>query len=320
MSLTTLDKGKGRALPEDEEHILHEEEEDAGSSSSTSDSDSESDSDDTDASSSSDSDSNDSEDSEEVTEDILNSLLEKARQSALASTSGASGVVPFDGEEDVIQLEKDETDAPLPSLDPGALPMPYIELGSSSTGKGKKSHTTTTTKVRDLDAEQVEKASSSAIPNTPAPPPSALPKGKELTKKEKKALRTKTAGKSWYDLPAPSEAELPKLYREVEALRLHNQLDPKRFYRKDANENKGIKGLPKYFAIGTIISEPSPFGASNPENLSKAQRKRTLVDELVDDAEAKSYAKKKFRELQSVRGARGRGTLAQRQAKRKPKW
>lgn len=113
MSLTTLDKGKGRALPAGEEHIPLEEEENAGSSSSSSSSssDSESDSDDSDASSSSDSDSDNSEDSEEVTQDVLNSLLEKARQSALASTSGASGVVPFDGEEDVIQLEKDETDA-----------------------------------------------------------------------------------------------------------------------------------------------------------------------------------------------------------------
>lgn len=44
------------------------------------------------------------------------------------------------------------------------------------------------------------------------------------------------------------------------------------------------------------------------------------MDELVDDAEAKSYAKKKFRELQSVRGARGRGTLAAKKALRKPKW
>jgi len=39
------------------------------------------------------------------------------------------------------------------------------------------------------------------------------------------------------------------LYREVEALRLRNQLDPKRFYKKDEREGKGIKGLPKYFAV-----------------------------------------------------------------------
>lgn len=62
-------------------------------------------------------------------------------------------------------------------------------------------------------------------------------------------LKTKTAGPGWFDLPAPSESELPLLYREVEALRLRNQLDPKRFYRKDEGEGKGIKGLPKYFAV-----------------------------------------------------------------------
>lgn len=59
-----------------------------------------------------------------------------------------------------------------------------------------------------------------------------------------------TAGSDWFDLPAPAEADLPRLHREVEALRLRNQLDPKRFYRKDEGEGKGIKGLPKYFAVG----------------------------------------------------------------------
>jgi hypothetical protein len=62
-------------------------------------------------------------------------------------------------------------------------------------------------------------------------------------------LKNKTAGSKWFDLPAPAEADLPRLYREVEALRLRNQLDPKRFYRKDEGEGKGIKGLPKHFAV-----------------------------------------------------------------------
>jgi hypothetical protein len=133
------------------------------------------------------------------------------------------------------------------------------------------------------------------------------------------------------------EADLPRLYREVEALRLRNQLDPKRFYRKDPGEGKGIKGLPKHFVvrtlddfrligadtlsqIGKIIETKSPFGGASSENLTRTSRKRTLVDELVDDAEARSYAKKKFRELQTVRGARGRGTLAKKMAARRQKW
>ena len=62
-------------------------------------------------------------------------------------------------------------------------------------------------------------------------------------------MKNKTAGPAWFDLPAPAEADLPRLYREVEALRLHKQLDPKQFYRKEPGEGKGIKGLPKHFAV-----------------------------------------------------------------------
>ena len=159
----------------------------------------------------------------------------------------------------------------------------------------------------------------------------------QLTKKKKTQLRTKTAGPDWFDLPAPDEADIPRLYREVEALRLRNQLDPKRFYRKDEGEGKGIKGLPKYFAvrsslshsrscidvprqIGTIVPTSTPFGQASTDNLPRASRKRTIVDELVDDAEARRYAKKKFEELQSVRSANGRGTWAKRLAMRKRKW
>jgi len=144
--------------------------------------------------------------------------------------------------------------------------------------------------------------------------------GKTLTKKEKKALKKKTTGPKWFDLPAPAEADLPRLYKEYEALRLRNQLDPKRFYRKDPGEGRGIKGLPKHFVIGTIIPTSTPFGGPSGDNLPRSARKRTLVDELVDDAEARHYAKRKFNELQTSRAAKGRGTLAARKAARKPKW
>jgi len=63
-----------------------------------------------------------------------------------------------------------------------------------------------------------------------------------------------------------------------------------------------------------------PFGTASADNLTRANRKRTLVDELVDDAEAKRYAKKKFEDLQSVRGAKGKNTLRAKQALRKGKW
>jgi hypothetical protein len=72
--------------------------------------------------------------------------------------------------------------------------------------------------------------------------------------------------------------------------------------------------------IGTVIPSTTPFGSASADNLTKAHRKRTLVDELMDDAEAKHNAKKKFLELQKVRGARGRKTLAQKEMLRRRKW
>ncbi|KAG5648292.1 hypothetical protein DXG03_004864 [Asterophora parasitica] len=175
--------------------------------------------------------------------------------------------------------------------------------------------------MHDPDVASAERASSSrAVPAPPVPPPELTKSGKPLTRKEKKELKNKTAGADWFDLPAPAEADLPRLHREVEALRLRNQLDPKRFYRKDEGEGKGIKGLPKYFAIGTILPSSTPFGTASGDNLTRANRKRTLVDELVDDAEAKRYAKKKFEDLQGVRGAKGRNTLQDKKAIRRVKW
>jgi len=175
--------------------------------------------------------------------------------------------------------------------------------------------------MRDPDVELALAAvASRSVPAPPIPPPELTSSGKPLTKRQKKELKHVTSGPDWFNLPAPSEADLPRMYREVEALRLRNQLDSKRFYKKDEGEGKGIKGLPKFFAVGTIIPSTTPFGTASSDNLTRANRKRTLVDELVDDAEAKRYAKKKFEDLQSVRGAKGRHTLHAKQAMRRGKW
>jgi hypothetical protein len=78
--------------------------------------------------------------------------------------------------------------------------------------------------------------------------------------------------------------------------------------------------LLKQKQIGTIITSTTPFGTPSADNLTRSQRKRTLVDELVDDAEAKRYAKRKFEDLQAVRGAKGRNTLNAKKAARRSKW
>ncbi|KAI6114019.1 Fcf2 pre-rRNA processing-domain-containing protein [Pisolithus sp. B1] len=246
---------------------------------------------------------------EEITQEYLNSLLEKAKQNAREETRLTRMLQAEEWhEQDVIKIQGEEEQRPLPPLDPGKLPPAYLEFGESRHEAPSR--------VRDPDVAQTEAATAAAA--MPAPPPEPKPAG--LTRRQMKAAKQKTAGPNWFDLPAPAEADLPRLYREVEALRLRNQLDPKRFYRKDEGEGKGIKGLPKHFAIGTIVHTTTPFGTASSDNLQRAERKRTLVDELVDDAEARRYAKKKFDELQAVRGAAGKNTLRQKRALRQRKW
>jgi len=287
MAFTAKEKGKAKAV-----------ESDSGSSDSSSDSESE-------LSSSSSS----SEDSLGFGDLHPEKYLELARQSIRArqveqQSTGIVSLADDDGdnedeeEDEVIRLEnpKDKLKK-LPPLNPGKLPQSYFIFG--------RSHRVPTT-VRDLDAEQLTASTLKlSAPAPPLPPPELTKSGAPLTKKERKALKEKTAGPGWFDLPAPSPSDLPRLYREVEALRLRNRLDPKRFYRKDEGEGRGIKALPKHFAIGTIVATNTPFGGSTSDNLTRAERKRTLVDELVDDADARRYAKKKFNELQSKRARPG---------------
>ncbi|KAL0581016.1 dTDP-fucopyranose mutase [Marasmius crinis-equi] len=287
MSFTATEgKGKERAI----DLTDHESESESDSSS--------------DPESSSTSDSSD----EEITEEYLESLLEQARQN-LKQKSETSGPQ----EEELIVLQKEESALPLPPLDPGPIPEPYFQLGKDR-NEGSS--------LRDPDAELADKKASilASVPAPPIRPPELSKSGKPITKRERKELRNKTAGPDWFDMSASSEADLPRLHREVEAMRLRNQLDPKRFYRKDEGEGKGIKGLPKHFAMGTIVATSTPFGGSSGQNLTRAEKKRTLVDELVDDAEAKRYAKKKFQDLQGVRGAKGRNTLHVKNAARRKKW
>ncbi|KAI6147508.1 Fcf2 pre-rRNA processing-domain-containing protein, partial [Pisolithus tinctorius] len=288
--MAIIDKGKQRATEDPIGVRVDHSDEDSETSSAVSDTDSES-------------------EPEEITQEYLNSLLEKAKQNAREEARLAKMLQEEKWhEQDVIKIQGEEEQRPLPPLDPGKLPPAYFEFG-----EGRHEAPST---VRDPDVAQTEAASAAAA--VPAPPPEPKPVG--LTKRQMKAAKQKTAGPDWFGLPAPAEADLPRLYREVEALRLRNQLDPKRFYRKDEGEGKGIKGLPKHFAIGTIVTTTTPFGTASSDNLRRAERKRTLVDELVDDAEARRYAKKKFGELQDVRGAAGRNTLRQKRALRQRKW
>ena len=195
MTLSAQQKGKGRLVSQ--EPAICDEYSSSNSPSSTSFCSSS-----LHSSSESESDEDSSEDEEDdVSQEYLDSLLEKARRSiaskAIGKTVAAKGDVL---EEDIIGLGDPESELqcvfflhifPLawflshsrsfPPLDPGTLPNTYITLG--------KTLNEAPLAVRDLDAERIMESSSSlSAPAPPAPPPELLKSGKPLTKKEKKAV------------------------------------------------------------------------------------------------------------------------------------
>ncbi|XP_044270859.1 deoxynucleotidyltransferase terminal-interacting protein 2-like [Tribolium madens] len=109
----------------------------------------------------------------------------------------------------------------------------------------------------------------------------------KILKKQRKKEAEKTKGKKWYGLPATEMTEEVK--RDLEILQMRAVLDPKRFYKKN-----DLKVLPKYFQIGKVVDSPLDYYNNR---LTKKERKRTLVDELLADAEFNKYNKRKYKEI-----------------------
>ncbi|KAM7303494.1 deoxynucleotidyltransferase terminal-interacting protein 2 [Ixodes scapularis] len=98
--------------------------------------------------------------------------------------------------------------------------------------------------------------------------------------------RSLTKGPGWFGMPAPELTE--DLKRDLQVLRMRRVLDPKRFYKKN-----DLKDLPKYFQVGTVMDSPTDFYHAR---VPKKDRKQTLVEELLADAQFRSFNKKKYQE------------------------
>jgi hypothetical protein len=107
-----------------------------------------------------------------------------------------------------------------------------------------------------------------------------------VQKKKRRLEREKTAGKEWYDLPAHEIT--PEVAKDIQLLNMRDALDPKRHYKR----NSGVDKL-KYFHVGTVIGD----GTDYYNDLTRKQKKRTMVEELMSDAQTKAYQKKKYSEV-----------------------
>ncbi|XP_077079412.1 deoxynucleotidyltransferase terminal-interacting protein 2 isoform X2 [Siphateles boraxobius] len=122
---------------------------------------------------------------------------------------------------------------------------------------------------------------------------------KHAAKQKRKAEREKTSGDGWFNMKAPELTE--ELKNDLKAQQMRSAMDPKRFYKKNDRE-----GFPKYFQVGTVVDSPVDFYNSR---IPKKQRKRTIVEELLADAEFRSYNKRKYQEIMTEKAAQAAGKM-----------
>ncbi|XP_075879042.1 deoxynucleotidyltransferase terminal-interacting protein 2 [Nelusetta ayraudi] len=116
----------------------------------------------------------------------------------------------------------------------------------------------------------------------------------KLKHREEKA---KTTGEAWFNMKAP---ELNKeLKGDLQVLKMRGSLDTKRFYKKNDRD-----GFPKYFQVGTVVDNPVDFYHSR---VPKKARKRTMVEELLADAEFRQNNKRKYQQVVAEQAAQRAG-------------
>jgi len=103
-------------------------------------------------------------------------------------------------------------------------------------------------------------------------------------RREKRKMGT-DAG--WFNMHAPEIT--PEIRHDLEILRMRSVLNPKHFYKKN-----DMKALPKHFHVGKVMDSSMDFYSSR---LTKKERKKTIVDELMADAEFTKYNKRKYKEI-----------------------
>ncbi|KAH8600823.1 Fcf2 pre-rRNA processing-domain-containing protein [Bisporella sp. PMI_857] len=97
------------------------------------------------------------------------------------------------------------------------------------------------------------------------------------------------AAHQWYNLPKTTLT--PELKRDLQLLHMRGVLDPKRHYKKEGSKPK----IPEFSQVGTIIEGPTEFLTGR---LTNKERKRTLVEEILETEKSSGRFKNKYGEIQ----------------------
>lgn len=99
--------------------------------------------------------------------------------------------------------------------------------------------------------------------------------------------RDKTNGQNWFNMPATEITD--ELRQDMEIIQMRSVLNPTHFYKKN-----DLKALPKYFQVGTVL--PSAVDRYNDRD-TRVNKKKSLVDELLEDAQFQQFNKRKYGEV-----------------------
>jgi hypothetical protein len=98
------------------------------------------------------------------------------------------------------------------------------------------------------------------------------------------------AGADWFNLPRTSND--PQTKRDLQMIKLRSVLAMgKQHFKKDTRRDP----FPEFSQIGTLVEGPTEFYSAR---LTKKERKRTLVEEVLSSGQALSKFKSKYNEIQ----------------------
>ncbi|GAP89643.1 putative rRNA-processing protein fcf2 protein [Rosellinia necatrix] len=128
----------------------------------------------------------------------------------------------------------------------------------------------------------------------------------EARKSKKEMAHKADAGPQWFNLPATDLT--PQLRRDLQLLRMRDVLDPKRHYKKDTT-----RAIPEFSQVGTVMPGPTDYFSAR---MTKKDRKRTLLQEVLETENATKRFKSKYGEIQATKTSGKKGHYKQMMQKR----
>ncbi|KAI1200054.1 Fcf2-domain-containing protein [Nemania serpens] len=128
----------------------------------------------------------------------------------------------------------------------------------------------------------------------------------EARKSKKEMAHKADAGSQWFNLPATDLT--PELRRDLQLLRMRDVLDPKRHYKKDTT-----RAIPEFSQVGTVIPGPTDYFSAR---MTKKERKRTLLEDVLETEDATRRFKNKYGEIQAAKTSGKKGHYKQMMQKR----